>query len=232
MAKHVDAILFDFAGTLFDDAAVLTVTGLRAAARVRGVALDHEQAARLIEVSLATVDSPEGRARRDGCDRSAARHRAVWTELLTAAATGFLPGQEPGTLADAVYACLSDPLCWRPYPDTAPVLTAAHRAGIPFGVVSNIGWDIRPAFAALGVADLVGGFTLSCEKGLVKPEPAMFEAACADLGVPAGRTLFVGDDPATDGGAAAVGLPVYLLPDHRVADEPRGLAAVLAIAGG
>jgi HAD superfamily hydrolase (TIGR01509 family) len=231
VARHVDAVLFDFSATLFDDAAVLTVAGVRAAAGVRGVTLDDEQAARLIEVSLATADSPDGRARREGCDRSVDRHRAVWTELLTTAATGFLSGQRPDTLADAVYSCLTDPLCWRPYPDAASVLTALHGAGVALGVVSNIGWDVRPAFTALGVADLIRSFVLSCEHGVVKPEPGLFEAACAELGVPVERVLFVGDDPVRDGAATAVGMPVYLLPRRRAADRPRGLANVLALAG-
>jgi FMN phosphatase YigB (HAD superfamily) len=229
--RHVDAVLFDFSATLFDDAAVLTPTAVRAAAAARDVPLDDAQAARLIEVSLATADSPAGLARRDGCDRSSALHRAVWTELLTTAATGFLPGARPEVLADAVYACLTDPLCWQPYPDTAPVLTALHRAGVPVGVVSNIGWDIRPAFAALGVAGMVGGFTLSCEHGMVKPEPGLFEAACGKLGVPVDRVLFVGDDPVRDGAATVVGMPVYLLPRHRAVDRPRGLTSVLALTG-
>ena len=231
MDRHVDVVLFDFAGTLFDDAAVLTVGAVRDAAGARGVPLDDGQAARLIELSLATADSPAGRTRRDGCDRSASRHRAVWTELLTTAATGFLPDHPPEVLADAVYACLTDPLCWQPYPDTVLVLTALHGAGVAIGVVSNIGWDIRPAFAALGVDGLVRGFTLSCEHGMVKPEPGLFEAACAELEVPVERVLFVGDDPVRDGAATVVGMPVYLLPHHRAVDRPRGLAGVLALAG-
>lgn len=231
MDRRVDVVLFDFAGTLFDDAAVLTVDAVRDAAGARGIPLDDGQAARLIEMSLATADSPAGLARRDGCDRSVTRHRAVWTELLTTAATGFLPDRPPEVLADAVYACLTNPLCWQPYPDTVPVLTALHEAGVAVGVVSNIGWDIRPAFAALGVDGMVRGFTLSCEHGMVKPEPGLFEAARAGWDVPAERVLFVGDDPVRDGAATAVGMPVYLLPHHRAVDRPRGLAGALALAG-
>jgi hypothetical protein len=36
----------------------------------------------------------------------------------------------------------------------------------------------------------------------------------------------------SDGGATAVGMPVYLLPHHRAATRPRGLTSVLALAGG
>lgn len=61
-----------------------------------------------------------------------------------------------------------------------------------------------------------------------KPAPALFHAACAAL-VPA-ETLMVGDDPLSDGGAAAAGLRVYLLaPDARGAS--RGLSAVVALVG-
>jgi FMN phosphatase YigB (HAD superfamily) len=78
---------------------------------------------------------------------------------------------------------------------------------------------------------MVGGFTLSCEHGMVKPEPGLFEAACGKLGVPVDRVLFVGDDPVRDGAATVVGMPVYLLPRHRAVDRPRGLTSVLALTG-
>ncbi|MFG1914405.1 HAD family hydrolase [Micromonospora sp. NPDC048898] len=229
--RAVDAVLFDFSGTLFDDSAVLTVAAVREAAGAWGTVLDDGPAASLIEAALAVADSPEGLTRREGCDRSVRRHRTVWTELFTEAAVRSLPGRAPEALADALYACLTDPLCWEPYPDTAPVLTALHRAGVALGVVSNIGWDIRPTFEAVGIAALLRGVVLSCEHGVVKPEPELFEVACAELGVPAGRTLFVGDDPVRDGAASVVGMPVYLLPRDRAVSRPRGLGNVLALAG-
>ncbi|MFD5319542.1 HAD family hydrolase [Streptomyces sp. NPDC127098] len=216
-------MLFDYSGTLFDDGAVLTPAGVCAQAARRGVALEPGEAERVIAGALAAVDSPSGLAAREGCDRSAARHRAVWTGLMAESA--------PGALADAVYACLVDPGSWPAYPDAAGVLRRLAGAGLRLGVVSNIGWDVRPSFAALGVAHLVGSFALSCERGAVKPEPELFLAACEELGVAPERTLFVGDDPVKDGAAARLGMPVYLLPGERSAGRPRGLAAVSALAG-
>jgi HAD superfamily hydrolase (TIGR01509 family) len=230
VSRRFDAVLFDFSGTLFDDGAVLTPAGVRAQTAARGVELDTEHAARLINVLLATVDSPEGRAAREGCDRSAEQHRAVWLALMTSAATGFLPAVASEVLAESVYACLVDPRSWSPYPDTVEVLTRLHAEGLQLGVVSNIGWDIRLAFEKIRVAELVESFALSCECGSVKPEPALLQVACAELAVPPERVLFVGDDPIKDGAAARLGMPVYVLPGPRSPDRPRGLAAVLALA--
>ncbi|WBB80394.1 HAD family hydrolase [Micromonospora sp. WMMD882] len=228
-ARRFDAVLFDFSGTLCDDGAVLTPAGVRAQAAARGVELDEARAGRLIETLLATVDSPEGLAAREGCDRSARQHHAVWTRLMTSAADGFQPGVAPETLAESAYACLTDPGSWPAYPDTVEVLTGLHGAGLRLGVVSNIGWDVRPTFDRIGVGKLIGSYALSCEQGAVKPEPELFERACAELGVPPGRTLFVGDDPVKDGAAARLGMAVYLLPTPRRPDRPRGLRAVLAL---
>jgi HAD superfamily hydrolase (TIGR01509 family) len=229
VSRRFEAVLFDFSGTLFDDSGVLTVAGVRAAAGRRGIDLDQETAARLIETMLATVDSPAGLAAREGADRSAQRHRTVWTELMASADIGYLPGVSPESVAEAFYEHLTDPGAWQPYPDTAGTLTGLHQAGLRIAVVSNIGWDIRPAFVTHGVADLVDVFALSYEHASVKPEPALFRYACEELGVPPERALFVGDDPVKDGGAIKVGMPVYLLPGERSPRRPRGLAAVLAL---
>jgi HAD superfamily hydrolase (TIGR01549 family) len=117
-----------------------------------------------------------------------------------------------------------------PYPDAVEVLTRLHAEGLQLGVISNIGWDVRPAFEKIRVPELVHSFTLSCERGSVKPETALFQVACAELAVPPEWMLFVGDDPMKDGAEAQLGMPVYLPPGPRSPDRPRGLAAALALA--
>ena len=47
------------------------------------------------------------------------------------------------------------PQGWLPYADTGPTLRTLHDAGIRVAVVSNIGFDIRPHFAAWGLAELM-----------------------------------------------------------------------------
>jgi HAD superfamily hydrolase (TIGR01509 family) len=187
--------------------------------------LEPQEAAAVIERTLAHIDAPEREAEKDGSDLSADAHRTIWTGLMAAA------GPYEPDLADALYACMTDTGAWQPYPDTLAVLRALAAAGVPVGVLSNIGWDIRPAFARVGADAAIRSFTLSFEHGVAKPDPAAFRLGCAGLGAPCQRVLFVGDNPITDGAAVRAGLPVYLLPAARDVRRPRGLAAVLRLLG-
>ncbi|GAA3370052.1 HAD-IA family hydrolase [Streptomyces antimycoticus] len=223
--EGVHGVLFDFAGTLFDDTGVLTAPRLVAKASGRGITLDEQVAARLIRRTLAYVDAPERSAAKEGCDLSPDAHKRIWTGLIADAG----PFEPP--LVEALYDCLTDNDAWLPYPDTLPVLDALSAAGVRTGVLSNIGWDIRPIFKRIGVLDQLYAVVLSCEVGLAKPDPAIFGVACERLSVSAGRVLFVGDDPVKDGAAARAGLPVYLLPSERDVRVPRGLSAILPLAG-
>ncbi|WP_199443155.1 HAD family hydrolase [Umezawaea beigongshangensis] len=219
-----EAVLFDFSGTLFDDTSVLDPADLEARARRRGADLGGLSGAELIAAVLAHVDSAEGMRARVGCDLSARVHREVWTRLIAEA------GPFGGDVTDLVYEALTDPAAWKPYPDVAAVLGALHQRGTRLGVLSNIGWDIRPALADAGVLELLDAVVLSCEHGLEKPDPALFALACEELASPPGRVLYVGDDPVKDGAAVRAGMPVYLLPTDRWSDRERGLSAVLRLA--
>ncbi|RIV41641.1 HAD family hydrolase [Micromonospora radicis] len=149
-------------------------------------------------------------------------HRGAYTGLAETVETGI------GGLADALYERLLVPAGWVPYPDTAPTLTALRAAGVRVAVVSNIGFDIRPHFAAWGLADLVDAFVLSYEVGRCKPDPAIFWRACGMLGVDPEQALMVGDT-AADAGAVAAGCTALVLP---TADpgRPNGLGSVLSLA--
>jgi HAD superfamily hydrolase (TIGR01493 family) len=215
------AVLFDFAGTLFDDIGVMQPERLVAHARRRGLALEPLAAAEIIERTLAYVDAPERLPDKAGADLSADAHRSVWTQLM-AAAGPFEPA-----LADALYGCLTDTDAWQPYPDTVGVLRRLAAAGVPVGVLSNVGWDIRPTFRRVGAP--VHSFVLSFEHGVAKPDPEAYRIGCARLRTPCERVLFVGDNPATDGAAVHAGLPTYLLAAARDVSRPRGLTAVLRL---
>lgn len=133
--------------------------------------------------------------------------------------------------ARQLYARTVDPSYWVPYPDTADVLRRLRDRGIAVAVVSNIAWDIRPTFRALGVEDLVTEFVLSFEVGAVKPNPEIFEAVLSRLGVAAADALMVGDSEEADGGALAVGCGFALVDPLPVGDRPDGLIRALTAAG-
>lgn len=228
--RPVDAVLFDFHGTLaqVEDPVAWVV----AAAATCGAELDRGRATvladRLVTAGRAGGPRPyrvpphlaEHWADRDLYEHS---HRAAYTGL---AAT--VPTNVEG-LPDALYDRLLRPDGWLPYADTAPTLRTLHDAGIKVAVVSNIGFDIRPHFAAWGLAALVDAFVLSYEVGRCKPDPAIFLRACGMVGADPERTLMVGDTPA-DAGAVQAGCAALVLPAAGPG-HTNGLGASLALAG-
>ena len=156
-------------------------------------------------------------------DLYAHSHRAAYTGL---AAT--VPTEVEG-LADALYDRVLGAKGWLPYADTEPTLRTLHEAGIKVAVVSNIGFDIRPHFAAWGFDGMIDAYALSYELGRTKPDPAIFLRACGMLGADPERTLMVGDSPA-DAGAVRAGLAALVLPASEPG-RPNGLTAALALAG-
>ena len=212
----VAAVLFDFSNTLFH--MIDARTWLARVAAASGRELDADTV--LADVAR-TAELPDVAAAQEGRDLSDEAHRRAmraWFSRVPA-----LAGAE-----DLAVDVLRAPEAWVPYPDTAEVLVELAARGVPVGVVSDIGWDIRPHARLAGLVDLVGSWTLSCEVGREKPDAAVFRAACTSLGVDPRATLMVGDNPARDGGAVAVGCRVFVLPaEHRLGE--RGLRAVLGL---
>ncbi len=158
-------------------------------------------------------------------DRSAALHRAAYTGL-----SRQVPLPDPA-LHDALYDRHMTPAAWVPYPDAAEVLEALRSRGIAVGVVSNIGWDLRPVFREHGLDPYVGAYVLSYEHGIQKPDRRLFATACDALGVTPQDTLMVGDDRRADGGAAALGCAVHFVEHLPALDRPDGLRPVLDLVG-
>ena len=129
--------------------------------------------------------------------------------------------------AEALYDRVIDTSSWTPYPDTAEVLKGLHRKGIKTAVVSNIAFDVRPAFLTIGAADYVDEFVLSFEVGAVKPDAAIFETALARLRIEAKNAVMVGDSDEADGGARAIGCGFVLVDPLPTAERRDGLRMAL-----
>ncbi|WP_280401422.1 HAD family hydrolase [Nocardia carnea] len=148
-------------------------------------------------------------------------HRAAYAEIL--AHWGTISGVD----VQAMYDILVDPLKWTPYPDTPTVLEKLSSAGITVTVLSNIAFDIRPAFISRGWDKWIDHFVLSYEVGAAKPDPSIFLAAVERMGARAEHTLMIGDSPESDGGAAQIGCPVALVEPTPTTTRQDGLLAAL-----
>ncbi|GHB54513.1 hydrolase [Streptomyces xanthochromogenes] len=229
----IKGVLFDFSGTLFRIEPV--GDWLSAVLDAAGITLDDSELARCARELEEAGALPGGAnplrtpehltelwAERD---TSGELHRRTYTGLAREVA---LPDDR---LYDLLYDRHKTPAAWRPYPDTEAVLAGLRERGIGIGVVSNIGWDLRPVFREHGLDDFVDTYALSFEHGVQKPDARLFRAACEGLGQDPADVLMVGDDRRADGGAAALGCAVHFV-DHLPADRrPAGLLPVLALAG-
>ncbi|MEU9588894.1 HAD-IA family hydrolase [Streptomyces sp. NPDC048193] len=225
------AVLFDFSGTLFRIES--TEAWLRAVLDDRGVTLSGPESAEAARALRAAGALPGGapplRVPEELAgvwevrDESSELHRAAYTGL-----SRQVPLPDPG-LHDALYDRHMTPSAWSPYPDAVEVLSALRERGIAVGVVSNIGWDLRPVFREHGLDRYVDTYVLSYEHGIRKPDPRLFATACEALGVEPGRTLMVGDDRRADGGAAALGCRVHFVDHLPVAERPGALRPVLEL---
>jgi HAD superfamily hydrolase (TIGR01509 family) len=224
----IRAVLFDFSGTLFrleqDESWLTELTDHD------GEPLDIEAQAELMRRMTAPVgqvvelDAEHVHAWHHR-DRDPALHRKVYLEVLKKS------GVPHADQARALYDRLIDPSQWTPYPDTEAALKAAAERGLKVGVLSNIAFDIRPAFTARGWDAYVDEFVLSFEVGAVKPELEIFRKAVESLGVPATETLMVGDSEEADGGARALGCEFALVDPLPTADRPDALLTALRTHG-
>ncbi|MDL2075107.1 HAD-IA family hydrolase [Streptomyces sp. GXMU-J15] len=228
------AVLFDFSGTLFRVES--TASWLRGALAERELELPEpevaEAAAALERMGALPGGAspawlPEDVASVWGVrDKSQELHRAAYTGLSRHVQ---LPDER---LHDTLYDRHMTPAAWEPYPDAPEVLAGLRQRGIGVGVISNIGWDLRPVFREHGLDQYVDAYVLSFEHGIQKPDPRLFRTACAALSADPREVLMVGDDRRADGGAAALGCSVHFVDHLPAAERPDGLRPVLDLAEG
>jgi putative hydrolase of the HAD superfamily len=128
------------------------------------------------------------------------------------------------------------------YPSLKATLETLAGRGLAIGLISNTGrtWGryLTDLQEAIGIGPYFRSRVYSDELGIRKPNPRIFDAALAGLGLPPNEVVHIGDDATADiAGAAAVGMRAVWFrngywPDARAAQadaEIRDLADFPAI---
>jgi FMN phosphatase YigB (HAD superfamily) len=93
------------------------------------------------------------------------------------------------------------------FPGVPSLLQFLKRRGLKLGLVSNLASPFKGPLGTLGVLPLFDVVFLSCDEGLVKPDPAVYARVLDRLGLPPEAVLFVGDSAVNDVAApAALGM--------------------------
>jgi HAD superfamily hydrolase (TIGR01509 family) len=232
---EITAVLFDFAGTLLVPRSAEEL--LAGAARRAGIELSGAELQDLAEAYVA-AGVPGGPYPRqvpghlvelyEQRDLTAENHRGAYVGLFQ-----MIPLRRPGLegLPAAVYEQILRPEGWVPYADAVETMEALADRGIGVGLVSNVGFDIRPILREHGFGRLAETCTLSFEVGCAKPDPRIFRIALERIGARASGTLMVGDHEWADGGGRAIGMPTLILP-MTAPGTAHGLHQVVAVLDG
>jgi putative hydrolase of the HAD superfamily len=200
------AVLFDAGNTLLflDHDRMAAAVGA-----VLGAPLDRARLAGATGVASRAAEQA------GGADRD--RARAYLEALLLAAG---VPPERLGEVAVCLQQVHEESHLWcQVAQDTRPALDRLRARGLRLGVVSNSDGRVEQALVAAGIRDRFDVVLDSALVGVEKPDPAIFRAALAALGVAPAEALYVGDLYHVDVvGARAAGMEGVLLGPDR--DDP------------
>ena len=221
----LDAVIFDWGGTLSDFVSLELLDVWRAAARHLAPEREEEVTAHLLAVE-----------ERFWARTTETQESGTLADILAEASGELGLDVAEAVLEEAAVQHLDS---WTPHirhdPDAAPVLAALRERGLAIGLLSNTHWP-RPFHEHFlerdGLAGLIDARLYSSELSHLKPHPSVFHAALGALGVDdPGRAVFVGDRPFDDiHGAKGVGMKAVLRPNGDVpayAVEPDATIASL-----
>ena len=226
----LDAVFFDVGNTLIHPEPSVG----QVCARIL-LEAGHDHAVDAIDALLPLVDDYyEDRYRDDDTFwTSDAGATDVWVGMYSLLCRRLgIPESEAPLLARAVYDAFGSPDRWHAFPDVVPAFERLRAAGLKVGIVSN--WDTRleGILSGLGLGGLVDTVVCSAVEGLRKPDPRIFELACARVGVRPERSAHVGDHMYADIiGARAAGMRPVLIDRRGDAGGPahRGASRITTL---
>ncbi len=204
----VEAVIFDWGGTLSVFVEAELVDAWRLAARHLAPEREDELTARMAAVEA------------DFWATTASHQRSATLADLLGAATAELHLDVAEALLEEAAVRHLD--AWTPHvvhdPDAAPTLAALRDRGLRIGMLSNTHWPraFHEHFLERdGLAQLIDARLYTSEMPFQKPHPDAFAAALEAVGVgDPGAAVFVGDRPFDDiAGAKGAGLRAVLRPN-------------------
>lgn len=110
-----------------------------------------------------------------------------------------------------------------PRPGAIETLRKLKSDGYKIALVSDAFVDVTRVWHESEFATLMDAAVFSCDIGINKPDPAMYNAACEGIGAAPDRCLYVGDGGSSElTGARAVGMsPVLIRVDYDHEFDPR-----------
>ncbi len=213
---RVHAVLFDFAGTLFDDRALRDVhlQQLRFVADAAGVTADDQQLRAAYRTGM-------GVGFRTVAIRPAYLHRTLFGAAFSAMAEALGGHIDAATEREAVDRQYRATIQFAELrPGCLTTLAALRSAGIHVQIVSNIDDEqMLPMIERLGLGDVIDAATSSESAHSCKPDPAIYRFALDKAGVEPGSALFVGDSIGHDIiGPGTIGLHTAWLAPRSDAD--------------
>jgi putative hydrolase of the HAD superfamily len=200
----LDAVTIDANGTIVEMRD--PVPRLTELLRERGLSPSSHQLRAALEAEFAYYR----RNMTDGRDRESLRslRRECAQVFLDVAGANLDPDEFAPHYVEA--------LEFRAIPGVVAALAALRARGLALAVVSN--WDIslHERLEQLGLRPYFDAVVSSAEAGAGKPDPRIFEAALAQLGVQPERALHVGDSSEDAAGAKAAGLAFAEAPLQRL----------------
>jgi len=216
--RYPKAVCFDVGNTL-----IYPHPGVPAVVRDVLVEAGHIRDLETIDSLMPLVDAfYESRYRADDTFWTSEEQASeVWVGMYALLCRRLGIHEEAEVLARRVYDRFGEPAHWRPWADVLPCLDRLRGAGVLTAVISN--WDQRleGLLDGLGIGERMDAVVCSAAVGLHKPDPRIFELACARLGVAPGDCLHVGDHYYSDYvGATAVGMRAVLIDRHGSLESP------------
>jgi putative hydrolase of the HAD superfamily len=209
----VDAVIFDWGGTLTPWHTVDLAEQWRVYARAYDPAYDND-----VAVALRAAEDEAWRVARE-------EHRSTTLDAVVRSAGLEPSGRAHARALEAYHAF------WEPHtftdPDAFELFAQLRERQVSIGVLSNTIWarDWHEAvFRRDGVLHLIDGAVYTSEIEWTKPHPEAFIAGMKAVGaVEPERCVFVGDRLFDDiYGAASVGMRTVLLPHSLIPDDQRG----------